>query len=123
MAGLMNSLVVTLEGTRDRALALMTELTVTREPEVLCYLARQCAMIDAVDESLEMLRRARSEGLTSSYALAHDDVFKRLRSDAAFCRELDEARRVEIETRRMLQRAGLDRLVKEDTSVRLLSNE
>ena len=82
MAGLMNSLVVTLEGPRDRAVALMTGLTVTREPEVLFYLARQCAMLDAVAESLEMLRRARSEGLTSSYALAHDVVFKRLRGAA-----------------------------------------
>jgi DNA-binding winged helix-turn-helix (wHTH) protein/tetratricopeptide (TPR) repeat protein len=122
MAGLMNSLVATLEGPRDRAVALMTGLTVTREPEVLFYLARQCAMLDAVAESLEMLRRARSEGLTSSYALAHDDAFKRLRG-AAFRRELDEARRVEMATRRLLERAGIGRLFKDDTSVRRLSNE
>jgi tetratricopeptide (TPR) repeat protein len=122
MAGLMNSLVATLKGQRDQALALMTGLTVTREPEVLFYLARHYAMLDAVAESLDMLRRARSEGLTSSYTLAHDEAFKRLRRDAAFRDELGEARRVEAATRRTLERAGIDRLLRVDAPVRRLSN-
>jgi tetratricopeptide (TPR) repeat protein len=122
MTGLMNSLLATLQGQRDHALALMTGLPVKGEPEVLFYLARHCAMLDAVAESLEMLRRARSEGLTSSFTLAHDDAFKRLRRDPAFHQELDQTRRVETATKRVLERAGLDRLLKRDTSIRRLWN-
>jgi len=118
MGGLMQSLVSTLEGQRDRALAQMNGLIVTREPEVLFYLARHCAMLGAGAESIERLRRARAEGFTSSYTLAHDEAFKHLRCEAAFCRELDAARRAEVETRRSLDQAGIGRLLKADTLVR-----
>ncbi len=61
-----------------------------------------------------MLRRARSGGFTSSYTLAHDDAFTRLRRNAAFRDELGEARRVEAATRRTLERAGIDRMLSVD---------
>ena len=119
MGGLMQSLVSTLEGRRDRALAQMTGLIVTRDPEVLFYIARHYALLGASDDTTERLRRARAEGFTSSYTLAHDEAFKNLRCDAAFCRELDAARRVEAEIRRNLDRAGMSRLLKGATVTRV----
>jgi hypothetical protein len=60
-----------------------------------------------------MLRRARSEGLTASHALMHDDAFASLREreNADFRRELDQARVLEREARRALVRAGGGSLV------------
>ncbi|HEU5258440.1 MAG TPA: hypothetical protein VFU28_20785 [Vicinamibacterales bacterium] len=40
------------------------------------------------------------EGFTTSYTLAHDPVFNEVRSQREFKREIDEAARVERETRR-----------------------
>lgn len=117
MAGLMGSLLATLEGQCDRALTLMRGLVVTREPEVLFYLARHFAMIDSGAESVAMLRRARSEGLTSTYTMAHDAAFTRLRQNPAFRRELDEASRLETATRRALEQAGIDRVLTADPPV------
>jgi hypothetical protein len=122
MAGLMNSMVATLTGRRDEALAAMTGLTVTREPEVLFYLARHFAMLGAGPECAAMLRRTRVEGLTSSYTMAHDEAFKRVRSDPAFGEELAEARRVEAATGRALERVGMDRLFRSKAPVRPSSN-
>jgi len=118
MAGLMNSMVAALTGHRDHALAAMRGLTVAREPEVLFYLARHFAMLDARPECVAMLRRARAEGLTSSYTMAHDDAFKRVRRHAAFCEELAEARRAEAAASRVLERAGIGRLFRAEASKR-----
>ena len=118
MAGLMHSMVAALTGHRDDALTAMKELTVAREPEVIFYLARHFAMLDAGPECVAMLRRARAEGLTSSYTMAHDEAFKRVRRQTAFCEELAEARRAEAAASRTLERAGLERLFRAGVSKR-----
>jgi DNA-binding winged helix-turn-helix (wHTH) protein len=114
MAGLMNSMVATLTGQRDAALAAMRALTVTREPEVLFYLARHFAILDAHSECVAMLRHARAEGLTASYTMAHDEAFERVRPTNAFADEFAEARRVEAAANRELERVGIGRLFRAD---------
>lgn len=104
MAGLMGSLLATLESRRDDAMAIMTGLEVEREPETTFYLARHFAMLDAASDSIRMLQRARGEGLTSSYTLARDEVFAPLRGLHDFQRELDHARIAERDARRALER-------------------
>jgi DNA-binding winged helix-turn-helix (wHTH) protein len=110
MSGLMSSLLAMLEGRRDQAMAIMRELEVAREPEILFYLARHFAMLGAASDSIRALERARSEGFTSSQALAHDEAFAGLRGRDDFQRELDQARAVERDARRAFEQAGGRRL-------------
>jgi tetratricopeptide (TPR) repeat protein len=106
MSGLMGSLLAVLNGKRDDATTIMKSMQVEREPEVIFYLARHFAMLNAADESIEMLQRARTQGLTSSHTLRSDIVFNRIRKRADFQRELDRARAREDEARRAFDRAG-----------------
>jgi len=111
MAGLMGSLAATLAGRRDDAIAMMTTLDVTREPEVLFYLSRHCALLDAANDSIRLLQRARHEGFTCSYALEHDEAFAPIRGHDGFKREIRESRASEQETRRALERAGIEHVL------------
>jgi DNA-binding winged helix-turn-helix (wHTH) protein len=107
MSGLMSSLAAALEGRSDDAVAVMMNLQVTREPEVLFYMARHFSMMSAAPQAVRMLQRAREEGLTASYTLAHDAVFRPLRGRPDFRHELDAARALESEARRALRRTGI----------------
>src|SRR5262249_39738657 len=65
MSALMGSLLALLEGRRDAAMATITSVAIDDEPEIVFYLARHCGMLGARVETVQMLRRARQEGLTS----------------------------------------------------------
>jgi DNA-binding winged helix-turn-helix (wHTH) protein len=106
MAGLMGSLLATLKGPRDEAVRVTNDLEVTREPEVIFYLARHFAMLGAAQESVRLLQRARVAGFTSSRTLEHDNVFVAIRGRADFRRELEQAQHREREARRALELAG-----------------
>ena len=106
MSGLMGSLLAVLENRRRDAEALMKGMEIDREPEVVFYLARHFAMLNAPGESLDLLQRARTQGLASSHTLAHDAVFRRFLKRADFQRELNLARAREKEARLAFERAG-----------------
>jgi tetratricopeptide (TPR) repeat protein len=106
MSGLMGSLLAVLEGKRGDAADIMKGMQVEREPEVVFYLARHFAMLNVAAESIALLQRARTQGLSSSYTLMHDAVFDPLRKRADFQRELDGARAREKEARVAFDRAG-----------------
>jgi DNA-binding winged helix-turn-helix (wHTH) protein len=110
MTGLMGSLRAILEDRRDEAAAMMRDADVHREPEMLFYFARHFAMLGDQTETVRMVQRARREGFTVSYALAHDGVFGEVRSRHEFQREIDESARIENETRRALEGTGLNLL-------------
>lgn len=111
MSGLMGSLAAVLDGRRDAAMAMMMNLEVAREPEVVFYLSRHFALLNAADESVRLLQRARREGFTCSYALAHDRAFTSVRGHQGFQRELRESEAAEQETRRALERAGANHVL------------
>jgi len=106
MSGLMRSLLAVLEGNRGDAEHIMMGMQVQREPEVVFYLARHFAMLNAPNESIALLQRARTQGLTSSHTLMNDAVFKPFGKRADFRRELDLARAREQEARRAFEMAG-----------------
>ena len=107
MTGLMGSLLAILEDRRDEAAAMMRNADVHREPEILFYFARHFAMLGDEAQTIHMVQRARREGFTVSYALAHDAVFGKARSRHEFQREIEESARIENETRRALEGTGL----------------
>jgi len=116
MSALLGSLLATLERRHDEAAALMRNADVHHEPEILFYFARHYAMIGDQAEMLATLQRARREGFTSSYALAHDRVFEPFRARAKLEQETAEARRLEISARRALDETGAtDRLKRAET--------
>jgi DNA-binding winged helix-turn-helix (wHTH) protein len=100
MAGLMGSLFAILENRGGDADAIMRRANVHQEPETLFYFARHYAMLGDHAETIKIVTRARGEGFTTSYTLAHDPVFNQVRSQREFKQEIDEAARVERETRR-----------------------
>jgi hypothetical protein len=106
MSGLMGSLLAVLEGKRRDATAIMKGMQVEREPEVVFYLARHFAMLNAPAESIALLQRARTQGLTSSRTLTNDAVFIPLRKRDDFRREIDRAQVREQEARLAFDRAG-----------------
>lgn len=105
MAGVMGSLLAVLEERRDEALAMMRAIVIDKEPEVLLYLARHFAMLGAVDDGIRMVQHARAGGLVSSHTLEHDAVFAPLRTHPAFRREIDRAKAIERDARRVLERS------------------
>jgi tetratricopeptide (TPR) repeat protein len=106
MGGLMTSLLAILDDRRDAAAATMRALPLEREPEVVFYLARHYALLDDGEETVRLLRRARSEGLTASRTLERDRAFATVRATAPFRDELEECRHVEGNARRELDRAA-----------------
>jgi hypothetical protein len=102
----MASLLAVLEGRGADAMTLMKDLQIEREPELVFYVARHFAMLNAADECIALLQRARTQGLTSSYTLMHDTVFDGIRNRAGFQREVDQARAREKEAARTFERAG-----------------
>ena len=106
MSGLMRSLLAVLEGRRREAAEIMNGMKVERDPEVLFYLARHFAMLKTPDESVALLLRARTQGLTSSRTLENDPVFTRLRNRSDFQRELGYSRTREQAARSAFEKAG-----------------
>jgi hypothetical protein len=102
----MGSLLALLEGKGRDAKAIMKNMQVDREPEVLFYLARHFAMLSAPAESVALLQRACTQGLTSSHTLVNDAVFVPLRKRDDFRREIDRAQAREQEARLAFDRAG-----------------
>jgi tetratricopeptide (TPR) repeat protein len=94
---LMRSLLVILDGKPREALALLEEAKVAREPEMLFYLARHCAMLNAAEPTLRLLRQARLEGFWSSCTLMRDPVFASVRTLRDFDLEVQEAQRLEVQ--------------------------
>ena len=106
MSGLMRSLLAVLEGRRHDAAEIMNGMRVEREPEVLFYLARHFAMLNAPAESIVHLQRARTQGLSSSRTLENDAVFTLLRNRADFQAEVGFARAREQVARTAFEKAG-----------------
>jgi DNA-binding winged helix-turn-helix (wHTH) protein len=106
MAGMMESLLATLENRRADAIRIMEANGVEREPEMTFYFARHHAMLGCRSETMGMLQRARSEGYASSWALERDPAFEALRRLPEFQQEIDEAHRLETEARRELEQTG-----------------
>ncbi len=92
---LMRSLLAILDGKPQEALALLEKAEVVREPELLFYLARHCAMLNAAELTLRLLKQARLEGFWSSCTLMRDPVFAGLRTLRDFDFEVQEAQRLE----------------------------
>ncbi len=107
----MKSLLDVLEHRPNDALATMTKMEIQREPEGVFYLARHFAMLSVASDAVHLLKQARSEGLTSSYTLEHDEAFAPVRRHAEFQHELAQARAIERTTRRELDRASGGRLM------------
>jgi tetratricopeptide (TPR) repeat protein len=106
MGSLMGSLLAILDDRRDDALTTMASAQVEREPEVVFYLARHYAILDAPSEAIGLLQRARQEGFTSSTTLQRDEAFARMRSHPAFMSELHEAQDIERSMSRELEKAA-----------------
>lgn len=106
MAGLLVSLLAILQGKRAEALSTLRPILIDREPELNFYVARHFAMLNAADECVALLDRARIQGLACSYTLEHDLVFDAIRKQPSFRRELDRARRREEQARQSFDRAG-----------------
>lgn len=94
---IMRSLLAILDGKHHEALNLIENAEIAREPELLFYLARHCAMLNAAEPTLRFLRRARLEGFWSSCTLMRDPVFAGLRTLPGFECELQEAQRLEAQ--------------------------
>ncbi len=106
MSGLLSSLLAILEGRGDAALGIMRNCAFSREPEVAFYLARHFAILGTETDSVQLIKRARSEGFTSSWTLKQDEAFKRVRSSPAFRRELEHCEGAEHFSRREVERVG-----------------
>jgi hypothetical protein len=102
MSGLMASLLAILEGKSEEAMAIMRRTEVLHEPEILFYFARHCAMLDVGVPAIQMLRRARLGGFTSSHTLDHDAVFAGMRDQPDFAQELNVARQLETHAHQAL---------------------
>jgi DNA-binding winged helix-turn-helix (wHTH) protein len=102
MSGLMASLLAILEGKGDQAMAFMRNTEILHEPEILFYFARHCAMLDAAVPAIEILRRARLGGFTSSHTLEHDAVFATMRPHPDFAHELKVAKHLETHSHQAL---------------------
>ncbi len=96
------SLLSVLEGKRDDALELMHRKPLVQEPEVLFYLARHCGMLNAAEPSIDLLRRARLAGFSSSQSLQNDPAFRELRDHPDFQCERQEMKRFEEQARTAL---------------------
>ena len=96
MVVLMASLLAILDGRNEQALDLIRNVEVFRDPEVIFYLARHLAMLDAGDLSIEFLKRARQAGFWSSTTMEQDPAFARLRNLHEFDRVLQETRQLEL---------------------------
>lgn len=94
---IMRSLLAILECKQHEALNLIETAEIVREPELLFYLARHCAMLNAAEPTLRFLRRARLEGFWSSCTLMRDPAFAGLRPLPEFEIELQEAQRLEAQ--------------------------
>ena len=105
MASLMNSLLAILEGQRERAVAMMNDSEIIREPEALFYLARHCGMLNLPEATIRMVRRARIEGFWSSCTLAQDPVFAGVRHHPDFHLEIEAAKRLESESSHALHQS------------------
>jgi DNA-binding winged helix-turn-helix (wHTH) protein len=109
MSGLMASLLAILEGKGEAGMAIMRRTEVLHEPEILFYFARHCAMLNVAVSTIQVLRRARLGGFTSSQALEHDAVFARMRDHPDFAQELRVARQLEMHAHQALnQITGCD---------------
>lgn len=102
MFGLMASLLAVLEGKKEEAIAIMERTEVLHEPELLFYFARHLAMLNAAPAAVEMLRRARRAGFSSSRALEQDAAFVGVRGQPEFDQEWKEARSLEEHAKRVL---------------------
>lgn len=102
MSGLMVSMLAILEGKSEQAIAVMERTEVLHEPEVLFYFARHCAMLNVAVPAVQMLRRARLGGFTSSHALDHDDAFAGMRDHPDFDQELKAAKQLEMHSHQAL---------------------
>jgi hypothetical protein len=99
---MMASLLAILEGKGDQAMAFMRHTEILHEPEILFYFARHCAMLDAAVPVIEILRRARLGGFTSSHTLEHDAVFAAMRPHPDFAHELKVAKQLEMHSHQAL---------------------
>jgi DNA-binding winged helix-turn-helix (wHTH) protein len=107
MSGMMSSLLEVLKGRHREALDIINAMDIARDPESMFYMSRHCAMAGAGSEAIDLVRRAREAGFSSSSALSHDTVFEAVRRQAGFKREIDEAARLEKAARVALERTGL----------------
>ena len=107
----MESLLSALEGRRDETVSVIERFGYERDPELLFYLARHCAMVEAPATVTDLLQRARAGGFTSSHTLKHDQAFASLRRRADFQREVAECAGVDRATRRELEQRRLYELI------------
>ena len=105
MSALMSSLLKILEGKGDDATPIMENTEVLHEPEVLFYFARHFGMQGLTNPAVRMLQRARLGGFTVPYSLKHDTAFDRIRDQAEFDKEWNEAKHHEMHARATLQKA------------------
>jgi DNA-binding winged helix-turn-helix (wHTH) protein len=107
MLTLMSSLLAVLDGQTTRAAELMKDLEGIRDPEVLFYFARHCAMLDDLEGTVNMVRCARLAGFWSSYAMKNDPVFSSARGNGEFQSEIAAANQLETHSLAELhQKAG-----------------
>lgn len=95
MRTFLSTLQSALAGDRDAVIQAVGATVVTREPESLFYLARHSAMVGAADQAISIIKRARTEGFVSSYALQHQAAFDPIRHVAAFHEEIAAAQAAE----------------------------
>ena len=103
MTDMMGSLLAVLEGKNDEAIAILKTIEVVREPEALFYLARNSGMANDIELTVQIIRRARLGGFWSSQTLELDSAFASLRQAPEFIQEVQEAKKLEDQSRQALQ--------------------
>lgn len=105
MGILMRSLLAVLDNRRDEAVDFMQSISQFRDPEGVFYFARHFAMLNATEQTLEVVRRAREGGFWCSYSLETDPVFAPMRECPQFIAEIENAMRLEAQAGRDARRA------------------
>jgi len=113
MASLMTSLLLALEGRRDETVAVIARFRFERVPSCSSIWLAIARWLSATADAIDLLRRARSGGFTSSRTLERDEAFASVRRHADFQREVAESVGIERATRRELERHQLHQLVRQ----------
>ena len=101
MYGLIGSLLAVLDGKDKDALSIIERTETDQEPESLFYLARHCGLLNNAPSTIRMIERARLSGFWSSHALEHDPAFQTMRGSSGFVQEVEKAKRLEANARRL----------------------
>ncbi|MDX2178240.1 MAG: hypothetical protein SFV18_01525 [Bryobacteraceae bacterium] len=103
---LVESLLATIEGDRDKVIATAARLPAANDPETMLYCARHLSRCGLVERGIELLRAVVANGYGCGVMLANDPWFSPLREREEFRRIRAAAGAAENKARRMFREAG-----------------